>query len=255
MRRRGSAWGLVAVLGIGCGGGDGGIDEGPKAQPGTVDPTVVRASITQAVGLRTSVTSSMGDALAAGTMSISMSAMQAVMEKGQALIVDPTPQALSIVAADTAQTGTKTCDMTGCTFDKYVVEGGFKVSGSVKASDDPSGGKHVVWDLSGSGLPTGADAVGIGFSDFSYDWKGDLVVSETSLEGKAGGTWTASGSFQGQSFSGSAGSLIKFNALTLASACPTAGNVYVKTWQVARGGGQSQSEAFDGTQSYSGCTN
>lgn len=259
MRRLSSAWALAAVLGIGCGGGDGGgggIEEGPSAQAGTVSTSAVGASVAQADTLRSSIAAGSGDAMAGGAISLSTSAMSAVTPKsGGALTIDATARALSIVAADTMQTGNKTCDMTGCTFDKYGVDGEFTISGSVKASDDPSGSKHVVWDLNGSGVPTGATSQGATFNDFTYQWKGDLLVSATALSGKAGGTWKASGNAQGQSFNINFGSLIKFNAVTLTSGCPTGGSVYVKSWQIVNAGSQSQNVAYEGTHTYTSCTN
>ncbi len=79
--------------------------------------------------------------------------MSAVSKDPKALII--TAQALSAIpqAATGDVTGTKTCDAIGCTYDKYG-SGGFVMTGSAKASD-VTGGKKVVWNLTGTLNATG----------------------------------------------------------------------------------------------------
>lgn len=256
MRRLSSVWALGMVLGIGCGGGDGGgggIDEGPSAQPGTVNAAAMASSVGQADTMRTAVASGNGDSIAGGAITLSSSAMTAVTPKSGALTIEQNvAQMLTIVRADSGMTGTKTCDAAGCVFDKYGV-GSTTISGTVKAADDAAGaGKHVTWDLTGNGTDSGSSSSISGLT-FTYNWKGDLVVSETALAGKAGGTWHGTGSAQGQSFEFDYGSLLKWTAVTLASGCPTAGTAYAKMWLTAHAGGRSQNQAYEGTHTFNGC--
>jgi hypothetical protein len=242
----------LAMLGGGCGGGgDDAIDEGPSsATKGTAEPTAMKATVTKADGLTAALAAGNGEQLAGAAVSLSVGAMGAV--KGgtaNALAVD------RMIADMTAEgtTGTKTCTATGCTFDGFG-SSGFKVSGSITASDAMGGGKHVVWKLTGSGdnLGGGSSAQAQNVS-FTFTWKGDLTVSATSLNGAAGATWTGSGMVNGQSFSFDYGSILKFQSVTIDNHCPTAGSVYGKWWLVAHAGGQDQSQAVEATHTFMGC--
>jgi hypothetical protein len=244
--------GALAMFGNGCGGGDdAAIDEGPSgATKGTAEPGAMKATVTQADGLSAALAAGNGEQLAGAAVALSVGAMGAVKGgSAGALMVQ------QMIAADTKTevTGTKTCTATGCTFDAFG-SSGFKVSGSITASDAMGGGKHVVWKLTGTGDNLGgSSASGAQNVSFTFTWKGDLTVTATSLNGAAGATWSGSGMVNGQSFSFDYGSVLKFMSVTIDNHCPTAGSVYGKWWLTAHASGHDQSQAVEATHTFMGC--
>jgi hypothetical protein len=247
--------GALAILGSNCGGGnDAAIDEGPSnAMAGTADPGAMKSSVVQADGLTTAISSKNGAQISSAALALSLGGMEAVREG----MSQPLSVVMSTIAATTSDktTGTMNCNETGCTFDAYGANG-FTVSGSVTASDAMGGGKHVVWNLSGSGNEAAAGGQSsVQNLDFHFAWKGDLTVSPTSLVGAAGASWAGSGTVNGQSFSFDYGSLLKFQNVTIANHCPTGGSVFAKQWLTANAGGQSQVKAYQATHTFNGCAN
>jgi hypothetical protein len=239
----------LAMLGCG-GGGDDAIDEGPSSTTkGTAEPAAMKATVTQADGLTAALSAGNGEQLAGAALALSGGAMNAVKGgSANALVIN---QMIADMKTE-GTTGTKTCTATGCTFDGFG-NNGFKVSGSITASDAMGGGKHVVWKLTGSGDSLGGSSAQGQDISFTFTWKGDLTVSATSLNGAAGATWSGSGMANGQSFSFDYGSLLKFQAITIDNHCPTAGSVYAKWWLTAHAGSQNQSMAVDATHTFMGC--
>jgi hypothetical protein len=243
---------IGALAMLGCGGGNsGGIDEGPSAQEGTAEPSAINATVTEADGLNSALSAQNGEALAGAAVGLSGAAMEAVRPaSGQKLTIQ---DAMTRTIADnTNTTGTKNCTPTGCTFDNFG-DGNFTVSGSVTASDGMNGAKHIVWALSGKATDLGGSSQQVENLNFTFSWKGDLNASATSLDGAAGATWSGSGTAQGQSFSFDYGSIIKFQAITLANHCATGGSVFAKWWVSAQSGGQSQNQAYQATHTFNGC--
>lgn len=243
---------LVAVLGMGCGGDDGGggISEGPSVAQGTADVQAMNSSAAQADTLNKALASGSGESVAGSALQLSSAGMTAVKGGGQALT-----QALTAVNAETGTTGTKTCTATGCVFDKYGA-GGFTMTGSVTATDVAGGGKKVVWSLDGTldASATNSNTSGFGDIKFTYNWKGDITVSATSIQGAAGGTWKGSGTTMGQSFTFDYGSLIKFESVVLTNSCVTGGSITAKWWAVVKAGSQSQTQGAQGTHTFTSCS-
>jgi hypothetical protein len=245
--------GVLAIFGTSCGGSDGGIDEGPSAMEGTVEPTAAKSTVTRADGLSAAISSQNGDQIAGAAVALSVGAMGAVRPKtGKALTVMDQVIASTTGGDAAAMTGSKTCTPTGCTFEGFG-NGAFTVSGSVSASDAPNGAKKIVWTLTGKGSDISGSSAQLQNLNFEFTWKGDITASATSLTGAAGATWTGSGTAQGQSFSFNYGSLVKFQDITLMAHCPTAGSVFGKWWVSAHSGGQDQSQAYQATHTFNGC--
>lgn len=245
---------LVAVLGLGCGGGGdgGGVSEGPSVAKGTADVAAMNSSAVQADNLNKALVSGSGEAVAGSALSLSSAGMTSVKGgAGQALMVS---QALSAMEA-TGTTGTKTCTASGCVFDKFG-NGGFTMTGSVTATDGAAGAKVVVWDLDGTLDASATNSTSGGATDvkFVYNWKGNITVSATSIVGAAGGTWKGSGSQGGQSFTFDYGSLIKFNAVVLTNGCATGGTITAKWWLVAKSGGQDSTQGAEGSHTFTACS-
>jgi hypothetical protein len=247
---------LIAVLGLGCGGGGdgGGVSEGPSVPKGTVNVMALGTSGAQADSLNKALVAGKGEAVAGSALSLSNAGMGAVTPGGaQALMV---AQALSTINADApGVTGTQTCTATGCVYDKFG-NGGFTMTGSVTWTD-VAGAKKVVWNLDGTLDQTSTGAVNVngGATDikFVYNWKGDITVSATSIVGSAGGTWNGSGMQAGQSFTFNYGSLIKFDAVVLTAGCVSGGTITAKWWVVANAGGQSNTQGAEGSHVFTAC--
>lgn len=258
MRKLSCIGSLVAVLVAGCGGDDGGgINEGPSVGAGTANMQAMKEGVKTAADLQTALSAGSGEAVAGGALSLSSLGMSAATKSGGGGGFGLTvAQALSTINAETGTTGTKECTASGCTFKDYG-SGGFTLTGSLTVSDAGAGAKSVVWNITGSGdsdaLGGGSSAFGDDFK-FTWNWKGDLTVSPTSLMGAAGGSGKGSGSAQGQSFSFEYGSFVKFNGVTMdTSGCPTGGSMTAKWWITAKSGSQTQTDGAQATQTFSGC--
>lgn len=252
MRKLALVLGAAALVSSGC--GEEGISEGPSAQEGTAEPLLMRSTVTQADGLRAAVAGQNGEQIATAALALSAGAMGAVRPPVGAQRLAITEQMLTLAQAGVAgtSTGTRTCTPGGCTFESFG-NGQFTITGSVTASDAPAGAKRIGWRLSGtaSGGPGGVTIQGL---DLAYSWKGDLTVSATTLTGAAGATWEGSGEAGGQSFSFEYGSFVKFQSIALVERCPTAGSVFAKWWVTAQAGGREQSQAYQATHRFNGCT-
>jgi hypothetical protein len=255
MTRLALFFGAAALLAGGCGGEEG-IDEGPDAQEGRAEPLLMRATVTQADGLRTALAAQNGDAIAGAAVSLSVGAMNAVRPAigAQPLSISQQMQVLAQTTPGGATSGSKSCTATGCTFTSFG-NGQFTISGSVSSTEVAGGAKRVLWSLTGTttaaAIPTSGQVQGL---DFSYSWKGDLTVSPTSIAGAAGSTWSGGGQTQGQSFDFNYGSVVKFQGVTVENGCPTAGGVFAKWWISVEAAGQSQTQAYQATHRFNGCT-
>lgn len=255
MRKLTSIMALAGLLGLGAcgsdGGGGGGVSEGPKAQAGTANPTAMKGGVMQASGMNTAVASGNGDAVAGSALSLSNSAMGAVMPG--AARSGPELDMVGVINAEptSGTTGTKDCTMAGCTFKDYGTQGVFTISGSVTSSDAGDGMKKVVWDLTGKG--TQSQSSGFTNLDYTYNWNGDLMVSATAVNGAAGGVGSGKGTAQGQTFTFNSGSIMKFQNVVTMNGCGTGGSVYAKTWQIVKAGGQGQTMAWEATHNLTGC--
>lgn len=257
MRKLTSMVALAGILGLGaCGsdgdGGGGGVSEGPKAQPGTANPTAMKSGVMQASGLNAAVASGSGDAVAGSAVSLSNSAMGAVMPGAARSGVELDMVGVINAEPEDGTTGTKDCTMAGCTFKDYGTQGGFTITGSVTSSDAGDGIKKVVWDLTGKGSQSQSSG---GFTnvDYTYNWNGDLTVSPTAVNGAAGGVGRGKGSAQGTTFTFDSGSIMKFKDVVTMNGCATGGSVYAKTWQIVKASGQGQSMAWEATHNFNGC--
>jgi hypothetical protein len=243
------------MLGAGCGGGDEGIDTGPSATEGTANPTVMKSSAVQADSLRAAIETRNGAGIAAAAIGLSAAATAAVQPKGAT--TQATTQlgiqneiAAIMQAQTTMTTGSVSCTDTGCTFDKYGVSGSnsFTISGSLTTTTDAaSGAKHVLWSLTGSGSFSNQETGTATSLRFTYNWKGDMVVSASSVDGAAGATWAGSGNVNGQSFTYNFGTYIKFNTVTFADHAATGGSIFAKAWITASAGGRSSQQAYQAT--------
>ena len=209
----------ATVLGLGCGGDDDSIDTGPSAMQGTANATVMKSSALQADTLRAAIDAKNGAGIAAcrDSAKCSAAATAAVLPANGVAMPLTVQETIAIMQAQTTMTGgSVNCTETGCTFDKYGVSGAnsFSISGSLKTTDAGNGAKHVVWSLTGTGNFTGQQSTAVGNLQFSYQWKGDLTVSPTSVTGAAGSTWSGSGMTNGQSFNYDFGSYLKLDNVT-----------------------------------------
>lgn len=232
---------IFGLTGAACGG-----DDGPVAKPGTVNPGGARSATTQASDMTAALLARNGAGLSSSAMSLSTSANSVVTAApGQPL-----------TAANTAATtsGTATCDDVGCTYTDFNAGSGFVFNGYVRAADAGSDTKRVTWDLSIKGTGLGSSISGL--STFDYKATGDIILSATSINGQASGSWSGGISEGGQNISYKYSSLIKFQSVTLdGSKCPTGGSVYAK-WSIEVSGvqgAQNASQAYDGTHTFTGC--
>jgi hypothetical protein len=235
MNRPGWVLGLVLVSGsaIGCGG-----DDGPKAMPGTVNAPLARTSVQQSLMVRMAADSMNGAGVASAVMALNGSASGMVSPQSSAagaLLNSDVEQTAQ------AQTTGVTCDASGCKYNNYMT-GGSTLNGTVNVSAGSGDAKNVKWDLTIKN--NGATAGGFGFD---YTGKGDIQVALTSLAGEVTTKTSVAGTQGGQSFQGGSESLVRFNAVTIASGQPTGGSVYAKTTSFGSSGGQSAAQAYEGT--------
>jgi hypothetical protein len=252
MKKLSLAFAAVTMLGLGCGGEDGGIDSGPSAMEGTANPAAMTSAAVQAGALRTALESKNGAGIASAALGLSGAGTASVSPRapGAALTVQDMVNQMQTNAVMTV--GNVSCTETGCTFDKYGVSGSnmLTISGSINATDAGNGAKKVVWSLTGSGTFSGVQGSTASNLSFSYQWKGDITVSATSVSGAAGSTWSGSGEVNGQSLEYAFGSYLKLDNITFTSQMPTGGSIYAKMWITASVGGNTQSEAFQATHKF-----
>ncbi len=256
MRKLALAFCMTGLVGVGCGGSDsggGGGSSGPPAMPGTVNEAGMKKGVTTADDLRASLASpdSNGDAISSGAVQLSQAGMTAIGPKAMALTLME-DAAAAVQSAATTATGTKTCNATGCTYDKYGGNG-FILSGSVQATDAGAAGKKAVWNLTG----TLTDTKSMNGVEFTYIWAGDLTLSETGINGQASGHWGGKGTSManGQSiaYEYDIGSIMKFNNVVVANKAPTGGSTYAKTWSSVKLNGMAFAQgtsAWEGTKTY-----
>jgi hypothetical protein len=243
----------VSMLGLGCGGEDG-IDTGPNAMEGTANPTAMVSSAMQADNLRTALEAKNGAAIASAALGLSFAGTASVSPgaTGAPLTLKEMVGAMPTNAVMTS--GNVSCTETGCTFDNYGVGGPYvyTISGSITATDAGNGAKKVGWSLTGTGNFAGVQTSTAANISFSYQWKGDLTVSATSVNGAAGSTWSPSGTVQGQSFTYAVGSYVRLDTITFASRMPAGGSIYAKMWVTTSEAGNTQSQAYQATYRFGG---
>jgi hypothetical protein len=233
-----NSWVLGVCLVVGaCGGND-----EPAAMKGTVNTPLAKSSVQQSLMVRMAADSMNGPAVASAVMALNGSA--------SGIVQPSTPTAGALTSADIeqvaqAQTGSQMCDASGCKYDRYST-GGYTIDGTVTVGAPSGEAKNIKWDLTIKNAGTGT----LGGFGFDYTGKGDINVSTTSLAGEVHTKSTVAGSQNGQSFTGGSDTTVKYMAVVITSGNPTGGSLYAKTVSFGSSGGQSATQAYEGTLSF-----
>lgn len=222
--------GVMAAAFFGCGGDDG-------AKQGTTNAVNAKAVVMETQGMVTALNNNDGSALQGNVISIA--------NTGAQRIVQPAGQALTASALRSAQTsGTVNCDMTGCTYDNYVV-GPYTINGGITSTNEGDG-KKVTANLTYEGSTAG--------QTFSWSITGEVTVLPGSIDGSLGseGTGTIDGSMTGGqgTITYHYTNLVEYNNVTLdGSGVPTGGSIHA-SWSITVDGVQGGNQAYEGTVTF-----
>lgn len=231
--------GLVGMMISACGGGE------DAAMPGTVSSVQAQSAVSGSVMLRSAVDTMEGAQIAAAVLQVNASTSGIVTPQGAGTTKGLTSENVETVTQ--AQTsGMQSCTAAGCTFTDYST-GGSTLNGRVDVADAGDGAKSIKWDLTIEGSGLGAAAGGFGFN---YNAKGDVTVSMTALNGEVHTVATVSGSNQGQSYEGGYTADVRYQSIVLSNGKPTGGSIWAKVTSTGSSGGQTQSQAYEGTHTF-----
>ncbi|HEY4186326.1 MAG TPA: hypothetical protein VGP07_14725 [Polyangia bacterium] len=238
---------LGAAL-VGCGGGGGG-GSGPAAKPGTTNKTTATQVVTSTASMKTALDSGDGASLSANVEIVGIVGAQEIVSPAAAAQFVSTSGLMarrSAVSTAGPSGGTVDCTATGCVYNMYASGSGTDLvvlNGSVSSA--AAAGKTTVT----ADLTIAETTAASGTSAVTYDITGSLDFGTSTIDGDLKSIAHYTSTTQGLSFTYDYYNEIKYNALTLTAATPTAGSIYAK-WGITVNGIPGASQAYEGTVTY-----